>query len=182
MFRLNIEKNNIDDNNKIKEVDSIEKYGYRLEDRDTKLFKSKYEELKKVLSEDEVDFSEYATLLSELYIIDLYTISNKLTQYDVGATEYVIPDAKENFELKVRDTIYKYVIDNSNGKRVQELPEVSSINCESITEEKKTYRDETYEGYTVLLTWDYQEDLGYDKESKVSIIKKDEILYIMGQE
>ena len=111
----------------VTELDNIEDYGYRLEDRDTALYKENFNLLAEELKKEEVSFEEYAKLLSKLYVMDLYTISNKINQYDVGSLDFVSPDVRENFEKKVKDTIYKYVEDNTYGKRSQEMPEVKSI-------------------------------------------------------
>ena len=161
-------------------TDKIKGYGYNLEKRDTKLFKEKFEELKSILKEKNVDFEEYAKVLAQLYIIDLYTISNKDTTYDVGSTEFIYPDALENYELKVKDTLYRYIEDNTDKKRKQELPEVKSIKVKSV--KKDTYElkikddndnetSKTLDSYIVELSWDYKKDLGYDKEAKVILVK-----------
>lgn len=163
-------------------LDTIDRYGYILEDRDTKLYKEKYDELKKVLQEKEIDYRKYASLISELYIIDLYTIDNKTNMYDVGALEFVYEPSQDNFALKVRDTIYKYVEDNTNGKRAQKLPQVKSIEVEDIVDAKLEIEEEKYDGYAVKLSWEYIEDLGYDTSAKVEIIKKEDKLFIIKEE
>ncbi len=165
----------------ILELDKIPEYGYSLEDRDTELYKTTFESLRRVLSEDEIDYEEYAKLLSELYIVDLYTISNKMNHYDVGSTDFVVETAKETFELKVRDTLYKYVEDNSYGKRTQELPEVASIETTGIEDTKVKLGDQTYDGYEVTLTWTYAKDLGYDTSSTVSLARIEDKLYVTNQ-
>ena len=167
--------------NKPESVDTISAYGYALEDRDTKLFKTKYEELKSILTGKDVDYEEYAKVLSELYIIDLYTINNKISKYDVGGSDYVYPDSKENYELKVRDTIYKYVEDNSYGERSQELPEVSDIEVSEIKASDYTLGETKYNGYLVTLSWEYVKDLGYDSSATLSLIKSEDKLYIVEQ-
>ena len=70
-------------------TNTIEEYGYNLEDRDTLLFEQLFEELKNLLNVPEYDTEEYVKLISELFIVDLFTIDNKLSRYDVGGTEYV---------------------------------------------------------------------------------------------
>ena len=80
--------------NTIKVTNSIDKYGYTLEDRDTALFKEKFEELKTLLSNEDYDKEEYVKLISQLFIIDLYTIDNKISRYDVGGMEYVYSGAQ----------------------------------------------------------------------------------------
>lgn len=165
----------------VTELDNIEDYGYRLEDRDTALYKENFNLLAEELKKEEVSFEEYAKLLSKLYVMDLYTISNKINQYDVGSLDFVSPDVRENFEKKVKDTIYKYVEDNTYGKRSQELPEVKSIEVSEITEEKQKVGEEEFDGYSIDLTWEYVKDLGYDKKATLKIIKQDKFLYVIKQ-
>lgn len=173
-----LKNNNTNDN--IKVVDSIEKYGYNLDDRDSALMKSKYEELKKVLNSDEIDYEEYAKILAELFIIDLFTLNNKINKYDVGGTEYVYPDAIENFKLNVEDTIYKHMENNSSGKRKQNLPEVSSIDVLSTEVGEYTIGDtDTFDAYIVDLAWEYASDLGYDDNATVTLVKMEDKLYVV---
>ena len=91
----------------VKVVDRIDNFDYTLDDRDTELMKNTYNELKTVLSSDEIDYEKYAEILSKLFVIDLFTMDNKVNRYDVGSTEYVYPDSVDNFKTNVEDTIYK---------------------------------------------------------------------------
>lgn len=172
-----LKNNNTNDN--IKVVDSIEKYGYNLDDRDSALMKSKYEELKKVLNSDEIDYEEYAKILAELFIIDLFTLNNKINKYDVGSAEYVYPDSIENFKLNVEDTIYKHMENNSDGKRKQDLPEVSGSNITAINTGEFLIDDENYDSFIVELNWDYVKDLGYDDNATITLINLDNKLYVV---
>lgn len=161
-------------------VDTIKGYGYTLEKRDTELFKEKFKDLKKVLSKDDVDFEEYAKDLSMLYIIDLYTINNKNNKYDIGGSEYILDSAKENYELKVKDTLYKYV-EEKTKKRKQELPEVSEVLVKDLKETTYELNDKEYEAYEVSLTFEYVEDLEYDEEAVIVLIKDNDKLFIVEQ-
>mgnify|MGYP001025580907 CR=1 FL=1 len=165
----------------IVELDSIPKYGYVLEDRDTPLYKDTFDQLREVLTNEEVNFDEYAKLLAELYIIDLYTIDNKMNQYDVGGIDFVLEKAKENYELKVKDTLYKYIEDDTYGKRSQKLPKVSSISSSEIEKTTVKLENKNYEGYKVPVTWEYVEDMDYDTSATITLIKIDEKLYITNQ-
>ncbi len=165
----------------IKKLDAIEGYDYSLEDRDTEIYKENFSSLREVLNKSEINYDEYAKYLSKLYIIDLYTISNKVNQYDVGASEFVIEEKRENFELKVRDTLYKYVEDNTYGKRVQVLPEVVSVEVVESKSETIKVLEQDYEGFTVTLSWNYVKDLGYDKKCVLKLIKKDNKLYVVSE-
>ncbi len=156
----------------IKKLDTIEGYGYNLEDRDTVLFRENFEKLRDVLKQTPIDYLEYAKRLGTLYIIDLYTISNKVNQYDVGGSEYVYESKRDNYELKVKNTLYKYVEDNTYGKRIQFLPEVASIDVVDVKE---------YDGYSLSLSWEYVKDLGYDTKCILKLAKIDDKLYVINQ-
>lgn len=163
----------------VKVVDEIKGYNYSLDDRDSQLYKNYFEELKIVLASDEVDTEKYADIAAKMFIIDLYTIDNKVNKYDIPSLEFVYPDAVDNFKLKIQDTIYKYISDNTDKKRTQQLPIVTNINAEKITTGKFKLDDKSYDCYTVTLTWDYQTDLGYDKSGEVKLIQYDKHLYVV---
>ncbi len=166
-------------NDTINVVDSIEKFGYTLDERDTELMKNTYNELKTVLQADEIDYDEYARLLAELFVIDLFTMDNKINRYDVGSTEYVYPANVDNFKSNVEDTIYKTMENNSNGKRNQDLPEVSSIDNSEVTTSTFTIGEDEYDSYVVELSWSYVTDMGYDDNATITLIELDEILYVV---
>ena len=152
-------------------TNSIENYGYNLDDRDTELFKTKFEELKTLLNEEEFDTEEYVSLISQLFIIDLYTIDNKISRYDVGGLEYVYKDAVASFKSVAQNSIYKTVENNLDDTRTQKLPEVSEITIDSIKETTFTMPDDSVvNGYGVKLTWDYVENLGYDTHATLILI------------
>ncbi len=163
-----------------KPVEVIKEFNYELEDRDTELYKTEYYILKDVLSKEEVDYNEYAKQVAKLYIIDLYTIDNKKNKYDVGSLEFVYPEVKDNFELKVKDTIYKYV-ENDTGKREQKLPKVKSIQINEFKENSVTFKEKMLPCYDIKLNWDYIVDLGYDKEAELILIRQENIIYVLEQ-
>lgn len=162
-------------------LNAIEEYGITLSDVDTELYKEEYNKLKTNLESNNIDYEEYAKSISKLFIIDLYTISNKINKYDVGGYEVVYPAIVDNYKLNVSDTIYRYIEDNSDGKRKQSLPEVKSITVDSIKQDKYKIKseDKTYEGYKVKLSWKYVKDLDYDDTAELMIIKNDNKLYIV---
>ena len=161
----------------IQVTSSIERYGYTLEDRDTDLFKKNFEELKELLNQEEYDKEEYLTLMSKLLIIDLYTINNKLSRYDIGGLEYVYEGARASFKTVAENTIYKTVENNLDGTRNQELPEVEEIEITDISEYKFTMPDEsTVEGYRVKASWSYVKSLGYDTAATLVFIPDGEKL------
>lgn len=163
----------------VKVVDSIDNFDYTLDDRDTELMKNTYNELKTVLSSDEIDYEKYAEILSKLFVIDLFTMDNKVNRYDVGSTEYVYPDSVDNFKTNVEDTIYKSMENNSDGKRKQDLPEVSSIDNTSVETSTFTIGEEEHESFVVNINWSYVSDLGYDDNAIITLIELNEKLYVV---
>ena len=171
--------NNSSPTEPVKVVDSIDEFGYTLDDRDTELMKSTYNELKNVLTQDEINYEDYAEVLAKLFVIDLFTMDNKVNRYDVGSTEYVYPDSVDNFKTNVEDTIYKTMENNSDGKRRQNLPEVSSIDDISVETSTFEIDETTYDSYVVSLNWSYETNLGYDEFATITLIKLDNKLYVV---
>ncbi len=164
---------------KTKVVDSIDNFSYTLDDRDTKLMKETYNELKDILNKDQIDYEAYAKTLAKLFVIDLFTMNNKINKYDVGSTEYVYPESVDNFKLNVEDTIYKSMEDNSDGKRKQDLPEVISVDALNIEEVEFEIKEEKEKVYEVKLTWEYEKDLGYDDNATIKLLNVDDKLYVV---
>jgi hypothetical protein len=157
----------------ITNLDSISGYDYTLKSNASSLYESEFKILKANLESGDVDGEEYAKSIAKLFIIDLYTLSNKVNKYDIGGSEFVHPDYLANYKLNVEDTLYKYLEDNTNNNRTQELPEVSTINI--ITCEKTNYAidDNSFEGHSISLEWSYVQDLGYDSSGEIILIKLD---------
>lgn len=170
---------NSEDTANIKVIDSIKDFSYSLDARDTNLLKENYESLKKVLNSNELDYNEYAQILAKLFIIDLFTIDNKLNKYDVGGVEYVYPDSLNNYKLNVQNTLYKTLQNNSNNKRNQDLPIVKEINASDVKNDTFKIGEESFESYVVELNWTYEKDLGYDNKATVTLVKKDNRVYVV---
>ncbi len=158
---------------------NLELYGYTLQESDTDVYKKEFDNLSKVLNQKEINFEEYAKSISKLYIIDFYTLSNKVSNTDIGGLEFIYPMYINNFKLKAKDTIYKYIEVNYNGERTQVLPEVSEVLVDSIN--KSTYKigEEEFESFELDITWNYKEDLGYQTSSTLVIVKDSNKLYIV---
>jgi len=163
-------------------IKNLELYGYSLQESDTELYKTEFDNLSNTLNKETIDFEEYAICISKLYVIDFYTLSNKVSNTDIGGLEFIYPELKDNFKLKAKDTIYKYVEVNYNGKREQKLPEVSEVNVEEVTESKYKIGEEEFDSYVVKTRWQYIEDLGYQTSAKLTIIKDSSKLYIVESE
>ena len=168
-----------DSQKEVKIIKRIKDYDYNLKENETELYKTEFNELDKILSKKNVDYEEYAKSIAKLFIIDFYTLNNKLSKNDIGGTEFIKEDMRDNFIEEARSTFYKYVevIDG----RTQELPEVSNITDVSVEKAEFKYSDKTIDenAYKVSISWDYVEDLGYEKEASMIIVKQDKKLYIV---
>lgn len=167
-----------DDKPIVTNKDTIKGCDYTLKSNATKLYEDEFKALKANL-EGDINYDEYAVSVAKLFVIDLYTINNKINKYDTGGASFVYPDGRDNYKLNVQDTIYKYVEDNTNGKRTQNLPEVSSVIVKD--SKKDTYKigDNSFEAYKINLEWSYVQDLGYDKTGEIILIKKDRNIYVV---
>lgn len=167
-----------DDKPIVTNKDTIKGYDYTLKSNATKLYEDEFKALKANL-EGDINYDEYAVSVAKLFVIDLYTINNKINKYDTGGASFVYPDGRDNYKLNVQDTIYKYVEDNTNGKRTQNLPEVSSVIVKD--SKKDTYKigDNSFEAYKINLEWSYVQDLGYDKTGEIILIKKARNIYVV---
>ena len=155
-----------------KVVDTIKNYDYHLKEEDSKLTSTLFNELDKVLSDEEINEEEYAKLISQLFVIDFYTLNNKLSNTDIGGIQYIHPDIKDNFIIKAENTVYKYVKSNIYGNRTQELPIITNTIIEDIKVTdytSKTYKDNN----------SYQIKIKYPTEIELKLIHKDKKLYII---
>lgn len=167
------------DNSNTKKIDSLELYGYSLTKNDTELFKSEFEALRTTLNEKTINYEEYAKSISKLFVIDLYTINNKLGSTDIGGTEFIYPDLVTNFTENLGSSLYKNVETNIYGDRTQKLPEVNEVTVDNIESTTYKHNDTEYEGYNVKLTWKYVEDLGYQDNINLTLIKSNNKLFIV---
>jgi len=153
---------------------TINNYDYSLsEEKVGSLYKNEFKTLKNNLESDEINIDEYVKSIAKLYIIDLYSLKDKTNKYDVTASQYVKEESKENFKLKVSETIYKYIKDNSDNKRNQELPRVSEVFVKDIENTTYLIDNTEYEAYKVNVEWLYEKDLGYDTSANLILINID---------
>lgn len=158
---------------------SIKGFEYILYKSHPQLYKDEFKVLKSNLEKKTINYDEYAKSISKMFLIDLYNINNKKNMYDVGGVVFVYPDARDNYKLNVINTLYKYVKNNNDGKRKQELPEVKSVEIINLEDNKYTIDEDEYDGYKLNLHIEYVKDLGYDKDAEIIIIKQDKYLYIV---
>lgn len=160
-------------------LENLDAYGYTLDDLDTDLFRTYFNDLKDILNDEEIDYNKYSDVLTKLFITDFYTLSNKVTSSDIGGVEFVHPDILENFKMNAGDTMYNHVKNNVYGDRVQELPKVKNVIIENISEEKYLYNDKEFDAYKVKANWEYEKDLGYEKSGIFYLVKDNNKLNVV---
>lgn len=164
----------------VKVVDKIDGYNYTLSDNATDLYKTNFKELKKVLESKNIDEEKYANLVAKMFVIDFFTLDNKLTNDNIGGVEFIHKQALENFKVKAKDTIYKYLESNIYGDRKQKLPEVSKIEDIKVTNTEVSYKDiKDSKAYKIEISFDYKKDLGYPKKKSLILVHEDKLLSII---
>lgn len=161
-------------------ISEIDSYNYKLESNATRIYKKYYKELEKELSDNKVDEKNYASLIAKLFVIDYYTLNNKVTNRDIGGVQFIHSNLKDSFINKASNTVYKYLKNNLYGNRKQKLPEVNSVDIIDIKEMKYSngdYKDDS--GYKVVINIGYVKDYDYPKEVTLSIIHEDNKLVIV---
>jgi len=173
---------NIKDNKKQEDtILSINGYEYKIKNSVNDLYKNEFNKLKTNLESDNVNIDEYIKSIAKLYIIDLYSLNDKINKYDVSAAQYVIDTSRENFKLKVSETIYKYIEDKSDGERSQDLPIVTEIFVDNVNETTYKINELDYKAYQVLISWKYDKDLGYPMSAYLTLIEENNIISVVSE-
>ena len=179
----------------VKVINTITKYNYTLKENETEIYKDEFSNLKKILKEDDVDYEKYAISISKLFIIDFYTLSNKLSKNDIGGTQFIKEDMRDNFIDQARNTFYRYIeVNNKN----QDLPTVKGITDVSVqkttfgikdlsttTTSSSYYKKTTssnvtqVDAYKVSISWEYEDDYGYETKANLVLIKDNKKLAIV---
>lgn len=165
-----------------KVLKEIKNYGYVLKDNKSKKYQAQFKDLAKILESDEVDYKAYASKLAEMFVVDFYSLSDKTAKTDVGGVDIVLPDILNNFLENAENTFYKYVESNIYNNRKQKLPEVNTVEVESVEKTTFTYNDTIDENaYQVKVKWDYTDSdfANYQKEATLIFVNKDKKLYLV---
>ncbi len=162
----------------------IEEYGYTLKSTRNNRYKKMFQELQNILNKDEVDEEAYLEQISKMFIMDFYTLDDKLANTDVGGIDFVHADAKTNFLEKAEDTVYKYVESDIYGNRDQKLPEVTEVTVENIENIEYTIgTDFTNDNaYQVEVSLKYKEDMDYPTKATLIFVHEDNKLSLVEME
>ena len=146
---------------------------YILYKRDSGLYKENFEKLRTILDTSPVDNKEYAETIVKLFVIDFYTLDNKDENTDIGGLQYVHSNLKDNLVLNASSTMYKYI------KTTKELPRVKSITSVDTSETTYKINDKDYSAYAITINWEYDKDLGYEKQGTFIVVNDNENLSIV---
>ena len=144
----------------VKTVDNIKtkEFDYVLYDNKSDLYKDYFGKLKDELTKEEINEEEYAKLVSELFVIDFYSLIDKKTNTDIG----------------------EYVESNVYGDRTQTLPKVTEVSTTSIIKKNVTIKDlQDPNGYVATISIKYDKDLKYPTSTTITLVHKDKKLYIV---
>ena len=165
-----------------KVINSIEDYGYTLKDNKNEKYKSMFEELKKVLEKDKVDYDKYAEIISKMFIYDFFSLDDKMAKNDIGGVDFIHPDALSNFLENAESTYYKYVESNIYGNRNQKLPMVDEVKVGEIKTTEFAVGDKNVDdAYEIEVEWTYTEEEfnDYQSSGKLIIVKDGKKLQIV---
>ncbi len=160
-------KNMLEKPSVVKVVNTIDDYNYYLENTDSRIYKKYYKELASELEDQKIDEENYVSLLAQLFTIDFYTLSNKMTNQDIGGIQFVHESQKESFKAEATNNMYKYVKSNLTGKRKQELPEIKNATVEEVKQiayENEEANLEDNSAYQTKVKLEYVKDLDYPTE------------------
>ena len=159
----------------------IEEYGYTLKSTRNDRYKEEFQELKDILSKKNVDEEAYVEQISKMFIMDFYTLNDKLANTDVGGIDFVHTNAKTNFLEKAEDTVYKYVENDIYGNRDQQLPEVTEVTVEKVENIEYTigtdFTDDN--AYQVEVSLKYKEDMDYPTKATLIFVHEDNKLSLV---
>lgn len=170
-------------NNSTKQVEilaNIEGYDYSLNENDSEYFKEKFMLLKDELKKDKINEENYASLVSELFVIDFFSLDSSLNKNDIGGIQFIYKDYQSDFVNYAKDGIYKYVENNIYNDRKQELPLVKNTEIKSIEEQEVTFKNDVNDdkAYVVKVLIEYEKDLEYPKEVELTVIHSNNKLEI----
>ena len=160
-------------------IESIENYGYNLDDNETEYYKKLFNELKEVLSSEELNEEQYAKIISQLFLADFFNLDNKLTKNDIGGIQFIYNDYRTDFEKYAKEGMYHYVKSDIYDDRTQELPIVTDVDINNIEQKSFEYNGlEDKFAYYLEFEISYEKDLGYQTKGSLVLIHNNDKLEI----
>ena len=172
-----------------KVVDEIKSFNYVVNEKDTKLFKKLFGDLKKVLSAKEVDNKKYAEAIAKLFVADFFSLENKTSKNDVGGVQFVYSTYKTDFIDYARDGIYKQVKNKLDNNNKQVLPVVTAVNVSKVEDvdassifESVSFEGDNAAAYEVTVDWEYKNGSGFQDKAVLTIVHDKDKLSIAQME
>lgn len=159
---------------------TIDEYGYTLNENDSPYVEKLFKELKKELSKENVNEEIYASLLSQLFVADFYSLQQAINKNDIGGTQFIYESYQNEFTQKAKNSVYANIENNIYGTRKQELPMVSAVevtNIEQVNYEGDNASDE--KSYKVELYITYEKELEYPSHVTLTLIHANQKLQIV---
>lgn len=166
--------------NSVEVLDNIDGYDYELNENDSAYFKTLFSDLKEVLEQEEIDEEAYASLVSQLFITDFYSLDCAINKNDVGGTQFVYNSYREDFISKAKTSVYNYVENDIYGDREQELPMVTEVSIDDVETLEYTFDNdiEDSNAYVVTVSISYSKDLDYPTEVELVLIHSENKLEV----
>lgn len=158
----------------VKVLKEIKEYGYKLKDNKSEAYKKLFAKLEEELKKDSVDEEKYAKLISEMFILDFYSLDEKVAKTDVGGTDFIYQESLNDFLENAENTLYKYVESNIYKQRKQDLPIVEKVTVESVKNETFAYGEKNDDdAFIVEVSWTYKDKnkaKGYQDSATLTFI------------
>ena len=162
-------------------VDTIN--GYELKEGATAYFKNTFFELKDLLKEDDVDNEAYAKLVTKLFLSDVFTLNNIISNDDIGGVQFVFNSFRDDYRQIVKSTLYSHLENNIYGTRKQNLPVVKEIIINDIKEDKYKYLDDQeFDAYFIEARINYVDNLGYQDKASLVVVDNSSKLEVVFME
>ena len=172
-------KNKPQPTKEVEVIDTIDDFGYQLNDNETKYYNELFNKLKDILKEEDYDEKEYATVIAKLFLVDFYDLDNKVMKSDIGGTQFVYENYREDFEKGAKAGLYKYVESNVYGDRKQQLPIVKEVTPENIENKSFQYENTTdNNAYYLTMNITYEKSLGYPTKVEMVLIHNNDRLEV----
>jgi hypothetical protein len=175
------EKPKVENKKEEEKISILDTYNYKISDNATEYEKNLFKELETILNKEEVNFEEYATILSKIFISDLLTLNTKKSSSDITSMQYIYDNYREYYKKEVMDTIYSTIELNLDGKRTQELPTVKEVKVSSITNEAFSINKEVVDSnaFKIKVDIEYEKDLDYPTNYTIIMIKNEKLLQVV---
>ena len=132
---------------------------YALKGKPTDYQQAIFQELTKQIDLKIKDDKILAELVAKNFVADHYTWSNKIGAFDVGGSNFVMPEENLNFFQTSRRYFYSEIYDYiQSGLLMSDLIEVENVNVVLSDYANYTYYDQTFFGVYVILEWTYKEN------------------------